>query len=150
MNWRRWSGFDNLLERLKSRTGTTILLGKQDNHEPITGVCDLVNKLSVKQLVAVINSLDVLVSCDSGPMHIGFAVGTATVAIFGPVPPRFRMPLVGSDRHCVIYHSYAGKNEHTGIKERCPLKTGGFDDINVDEVYEKVLEKLRSTNINSS
>lgn len=143
MNWRQWSGFDNLLERLKGQTGTIILLGKQDNYKPIAGVCDLVNNLSVKQLVTVISNLDILISCDSGPMHIGFAVSTPTVAIFGPVPPRFRMPLFSGDKHCAVYHSSASKDEYFGMKERCPVEINSFNDISIDEVYERVVKILK-------
>lgn len=46
--------------------------------------------LSVCQMAAAFKKCDLLVCNDSGPMHMGFAVGTPTVAIFGPTfPNRF-------------------------------------------------------------
>lgn len=150
MSWRGWKDFEQLITKLQKLKGTVILLGKEAGHNRIEGVCDLVNRLSVRQLTAVIKNLDVLASCDSGPMHIGFAVGTATVAIFGPVPPHLRMPLTNADRHCAVYHSRAGKTEHTGVKERCPLKDTGFDDISADRVYREIVRILGLGGISSS
>jgi lipopolysaccharide heptosyltransferase II len=48
----------------------------------------LVGRLSLKQLVAVLQHVDVMVTVDSGPMHIAAAVGTPVVALFGPTDPR--------------------------------------------------------------
>ncbi len=53
----------------------------------------LVGRLSLKQLVAVLRDVDVLVTVDSGPMHVAVAAGTAVVALFGPTDPRRTGPL---------------------------------------------------------
>lgn len=47
-------------------------------------IINLVGKLSVIETAAVIKKCDVLVSNDSGPMHIGTAVGTRVIALYGP------------------------------------------------------------------
>ncbi|HEY9721919.1 MAG TPA: glycosyltransferase family 9 protein [Oscillatoriaceae cyanobacterium] len=44
------------------------------------------------QLAALIQEADVLVAVDSAPMHVGVAVGTPTVAIFGPTDPAKLVP----------------------------------------------------------
>jgi len=44
----------------------------------------LMPDLTVCQMAAVFKRCGLLVCNDSGPMHVGFAVGTPTVAIFGP------------------------------------------------------------------
>lgn len=44
------------------------------------------------QLAAVIERGSVLVAVDSAPMHIGIAVGTPTVGIFGPTDPEKLLP----------------------------------------------------------
>ncbi len=49
---------------------------------------DLTGRTTLKELVAVIAEMRVLVTNDSGPMHVAAAVGTPTVAIFGPTNPR--------------------------------------------------------------
>lgn len=50
----------------------------------------LMPDLTVCQMAAAFKRCGLLVCNDSGPMHVGFAVGTPTVAIFGPTfPNRF-------------------------------------------------------------
>lgn len=53
----------------------------------------LVGRLSLKQLVAVLQDVDLMITVDSGPMHIAAAVGTPVVALFGPTDPRRTGPL---------------------------------------------------------
>ena len=48
---------------------------------------DLVNRTSLKELVAVIAESRALVTNDSGPLHVAAVVGTPVVAIFGPTDP---------------------------------------------------------------
>ncbi|HET8723186.1 MAG TPA: glycosyltransferase family 9 protein [Anaeromyxobacteraceae bacterium] len=47
---------------------------------------DLSN-LSVEGLAAGLAAVDLLVACDSGPVHLAGAVGTPAVAVFGPTSP---------------------------------------------------------------
>jgi len=51
-----------------------------------------VNNPPIRELTALIASSDLLVSNDAGPMHIGPAVGTPTVGIFGPGEPEIWFP----------------------------------------------------------
>ena len=48
---------------------------------------DLSGKTSLRELASVLAACDLLVSGDSGPMHLAVAVGTPTVAIFGATNP---------------------------------------------------------------
>jgi len=43
---------------------------------------------SLKQLCGILKRVDLMVTCDSGPMHIAAAMGTPTVALFGPTDPK--------------------------------------------------------------
>jgi len=47
----------------------------------------LAGQLTLKQLSAVLQGADAMVTVDSGPMHIAAAVGTPIVALFGPTDP---------------------------------------------------------------
>jgi ADP-heptose:LPS heptosyltransferase len=141
MTWRYWRGFEELIEKLKPLGGTTFLLGKKEGHQGRKNCVDLVNKLNLTQLLVLISNLDILVSCDSGPMHLGFAAGTPTVALFGRVPPQYRMPLAGADKHCAIHHGDADAPP-APIKERKPQASNPLDDIRVDEVYSCVINLL--------
>ena len=47
-------------------------------------VIDLSGRLSVTETMAVIGALDLFLSPDTGPMHMACAMGTPSVAVFGP------------------------------------------------------------------
>ncbi|OGC01766.1 MAG: hypothetical protein A3G35_13550 [candidate division NC10 bacterium RIFCSPLOWO2_12_FULL_66_18] len=53
----------------------------------------LVGRLTLKELVAVLRDVDLMITVDSGPMHIAAAVGTPVVALFGPTDPLRTGPL---------------------------------------------------------
>lgn len=50
-------------------------------------IINLIGKTSILQLGALLERCEVCLTCDSGPMHIAAAVGTPTVALFGPTSP---------------------------------------------------------------
>jgi len=54
---------------------------------------NLAGKTSLAQLAALLQRADVLVSGDSGPMHIAAAVGTPLIAIHGPTDPAHSGPV---------------------------------------------------------
>ena len=59
---------------------------------------NLSGRTSLRELMAIIAESDVLVTNDSGPMHIGYAVGTPLVAIFGSTSPEHTGPVNKTDR----------------------------------------------------
>ncbi|MCF8035705.1 MAG: glycosyltransferase family 9 protein, partial [Desulfobacteraceae bacterium] len=56
---------------------------------------NLVGKTSIDELTAVINRAQLVVSCDTGPMHLAVALGRPVVALFGPSNPRRTGPFYG-------------------------------------------------------
>ena len=48
---------------------------------------NLAGKTTLKTLAAVFESADLVVSTDTGPMHVAAAIGTPVVAVFGPTAP---------------------------------------------------------------
>ena len=59
---------------------------------------DLAGETTLKTLVALYEKADLVVSPDTGPMHIAAAVGTPVVALFGPTAP-WRTGPFGSGHH---------------------------------------------------
>ena len=51
------------------------------------GYVDLSGQTTLRELASVLAACDLLVSGDSGPMHLAVAVGTPTIAIFGATYP---------------------------------------------------------------
>lgn len=62
-------------------------------------VLDLSGATTLPQLAAVLAGCDLLVTNDSGPMHLASAVGVPVVAVFGPTNPRATAPL---GRHSIV------------------------------------------------
>jgi heptosyltransferase-2 len=55
-------------------------------------VVDLVGRTNLVELAATIQASDLLVTHDSGPMHLAFLARTPVVALFGPTRPSERLP----------------------------------------------------------
>jgi lipopolysaccharide heptosyltransferase I len=53
----------------------------------------LVGRFSLKELAAILGAVDLMVTVDSGPMHMAAAMGTPVVALFGPTDPLRTGPL---------------------------------------------------------
>ncbi len=60
----------------------------------------LAGKTTLLQLAALLKQSDVLVTGDTGPMHIATAVGTPVVALFGAADPARTGPV--GDRHRIV------------------------------------------------
>ena len=58
-------------------------------HLPVT---DVIGKHSLVETVALLDSADVTVTHDTGPLHLAGITRSAVVAIFGPTDPRGRLP----------------------------------------------------------
>ncbi len=68
-------------------------------------VVNLAGRSDIAELVALFANASVVVTNDSGPMHIAAAAGASIVALFGPETPTLYGPLHSSaeQRHVVHY-----------------------------------------------
>ncbi len=105
---RRWpqASFAELARRLVQEDGMrVVLVGSASEREwsasvaamagtlPGGSLVDLTGELSVGALGALFARADVVVSNDSGPMHLAAALGAPTVGLFGPETPVMYRPL---------------------------------------------------------
>lgn len=108
-----WSAdsFARLADRVQQETGAAVLLvgGKDelDLAEQIMLSCskkprNLAGILSLGQLGALLQHCKLLVSGDTGPLHLATAVGTKVVALFGAIDPDRTGPV--GNGHIVISH----------------------------------------------
>jgi heptosyltransferase-2 len=72
--------------------------------------------LDLAQLAGALAHLDLLVTNDSGPMHLAAALGVRTVALFGPTDPRRTAP--AGDGHEVLWRDLWCS---PCFRRRCPL-----------------------------
>ena len=110
---KRWpaASFAALADRLSAEgVGPVLFMGGPDEREDVAAVrgmmkaasIDLSGVLPVGLLPAFLNRAALLITNDSGPMHIAAAVGTRVVALFGPTSP-VRTGPYGSG-HTVLTH----------------------------------------------
>ncbi len=94
---KRWPAerYRELIRRLALWGGVRIVVvGGAEERElasavlpPETPAVNLVGRLTLRQLAALLQRARVLISNDSGPMHLAAAVGTRTIALFGFTHP---------------------------------------------------------------
>ena len=100
--------FADVARRLVDRLGATVVLTGSGGDRalvdsvkrvlPAENVIDVAGHLDLLTLAAVIERLDLLVTGDTGPMHLAVAVSTPVVAVFGPSDPARYAPRGPSDR----------------------------------------------------
>jgi len=101
-----------------------------------TKVVDLAGETTLKDLACLYRQAAVVVTTDSGPMHIAAAVGTPVVALFGPTDPRRTGPYgIG---HRVIRKTLPCS---PCFLKQCPTREC-MEGITVEEVLEGVKEKM--------
>ena len=103
---------------------------------------DLSGKLTLNDLAYIIDIMDLLVTNDSGPMHIAAAVKTPVVAIFGPEDPKLFGPYTTPDLYRIVYKDV----DCRPCKKKNCKKPVCLELITPDEVVEKCVDMLTGEN----
>jgi ADP-heptose:LPS heptosyltransferase len=100
--------FADVARRLIESTGATVVLTGSDADRslvnavartlPSSQVIDVAGHLDLLTLAAILERLDLLITGDTGPMHLAAAVATPIVAVFGPSDPARYAPRGPLDR----------------------------------------------------
>ncbi len=110
------SQIEQLCSELQSRFGAVpIIIGGPDTRRfelvskhdvQNSSYIDMRGKLSVGELIELLRISQLVISSDSGPMHISAAVGTKTIGLFRSSRPEHSIrngrivPIYGSDKSC--------------------------------------------------
>jgi ADP-heptose:LPS heptosyltransferase len=108
---------DTLTESLTTAAPVRIILTGSKNEQPMLeeiargmqSPAVLVTDATVGQLAALLGRALLVLSVDSGPLHLAVAQGTPTVQLFGPTDPRIFGPWGIHERHIVL-----------ASRQRCP------------------------------
>ncbi len=111
--WRTdgWAACANALTKsLTISTPVRIILTGSKNERPMLeeiaqrmeSAPVLVTEATVGQLAALLARVLIILSVDSGPLHLAVAQGTPTVQLFGPTDPRIFGPWGIRERHIVL------------------------------------------------
>lgn len=150
-NWelKRWpaGNFTKLLDYFIGEQIPVVVTGSKTDESLIAqvvgrdrrGVCAFYGKNDLEELAAIFQRAALVVTNDTGPMHLASAVGTPVVTLFGPTQPHLTGPYgKGPVR---ILRKEVGCNEdpcyNLGCKQNVCMQA-----ISVEEVWEAAKELL--------
>jgi ADP-heptose:LPS heptosyltransferase len=134
-------------ELMQCYGGTVVILGELEDRpagemlaQEVGGPwLNLVGRTSLAELGAVITRLSVLITNDSGPAHIAYALGTPTVTIFGgSSPERYGPPK--SRLHQVLAHEVPCRPCDYQV---CPIEYRCLAGVTVQQVVEAASAVMR-------
>ncbi len=103
---RRWplSHYAELSTRLLARGCEVLIIGGPADHDVIATfsglpVIDLIGRLELTEVLSLFETCDLVVSHDTGPLHLAALTSAAVLALFGPVNPNERLPNRANIRH---------------------------------------------------
>ena len=130
---KRWPAerFAAVAAKAARRFGTTtVLVGSPDEQPlceqlrqviqglaPAAAVLNLAGRSTLKQLAALLRSADVVLSNDSGPMHLAAGLGTPVVGLFTCTSPVRSGP--PGDQHALVATSLSCAASY---RKRCPYR----------------------------
>jgi heptosyltransferase-2 len=140
-----WSAarFGEAAKRVASSTGArVVILGGESEgalaREVAAAVGEpslqLQGKTSLSELLGVLSELSLFLANDSGPMHLAAALGTPTLAMFGPTDPRETAPL--GPRAKVVREPV---DCSPCLYRECPIDHRCMERIGVSRVYEEAM-----------
>jgi ADP-heptose:LPS heptosyltransferase len=145
---RMWSAtkWQELLDKIHAHFDAVVLqfgltMGREDEYEHLQGVRFLANRLKSDELVALIAGCHLVISIDSGPIHVAGAVGVPVAGLFGAVNPRYRLPphspavAVFSDVPCLYCHH---QNPRGHWQTGCPNDIRCMKELEVSTVFDAV------------
>ncbi|MFI5135949.1 MAG: glycosyltransferase family 9 protein, partial [Chitinophagales bacterium] len=104
----------------------------QIKSELINRIIDLSGQLSIKQFLQLLSKSDLMITNDSGPMHLAFALNIRVVALFGPCSPeQYKI----SEKAVVIYQNvYCSPCVHLFLTPPCGGDNQCMKKISVSDV----------------
>jgi lipopolysaccharide heptosyltransferase II len=146
---KRWPAdrFAAVMEAAHERTGCECKLFGVVGDRPIgdaimagiegAPVSDLIGKTSLAQLMDELQTCDVLLTNDTGTMHLAAMLGVPTVSIFGSTEPALTGPL-GASHHVIRHHVACSPC----FLRECPIDFRCMNSIAVEEALAAVEAKL--------
>jgi heptosyltransferase-2 len=104
-------------------------------------ILNLAGKTSLRQLMALLKLCRVLLTNDTGPMHVAAALGTPVVVPFGSTSPELTGPGLPGDPRIGLLKSDA-PCAPCFLRE-CPIDFRCMNGISVERVVEAVLQAVR-------
>ena len=142
--------FRKVAEKLLQDENTYIVFfGDQPTSTLVKEIChglgprviNLAGLTSLREVASLISLCDVLLTNDSGPMHIADAVGTKIVALFGST----NEVVTGPYRAARIIHKHAPCSPC--YQRACPIDFRCMKQIEAEEVYQAIQDMLKQSKL---
>lgn len=104
---------------------------------PPDRVMNLAAKTSLRELIALMQTCQLFLTNDSGPMHVASALGIPFVALFGSTSDTITGPYEGGR----VIHKHVACSPC--YRRECPIDFRCMTRIEVNEVYEEIQHFLR-------
>jgi lipopolysaccharide heptosyltransferase II len=147
---RRWGvdRFRTLAQRLTDEGVPVVVIGGMEDAREgeaivrgLPAALNLAAKTSMLESAAVIDRCAVLVSGDSGILHVGVGLGRPTVSLFGSGIARKWAPR-GADHIVIDRHLNCSPCTQFGYTPRCPINARCMAEILPDEVFTATVSLL--------
>ena len=130
----------------------TLMIPEQSKRALVRAAIVSESDLSIRQLVAVLNQVDLVVGNDSGPRHLAIAVETPTVTLFGPEDP-FEWHPYDRDENPVFYienlacrrDAMPGMPPWCGINLCIEERHRCMREIGVNQVMDQCLKMVKAS-----
>lgn len=147
--------FHKLIEQLHSHGLLVVLVGDTLEQEVVDRfakncsepVVNLAGKTSIQEVAVIIKEASALVCHDSGLMHIGNAMKTPLVALYGPTDYLYTQPkaetsvIIRKELPCAPCMANFVKTEEEAYRD-CPIQYECMKQITVEEVFEAVVRHV--------
>ncbi|MGA1847542.1 glycosyltransferase family 9 protein [Deferribacter abyssi] len=136
---KEWPYFEEIASKLANKGEAITIIGNGNFNIKHKNIYNLTNKTTIKEMIKIIAKAKLLITTDSGPMHIGIGCNTPTIAIFGSTTHEFGFYPIFTNSQVIENKNLNCRPCHIHGLSKCPKKHFKcMTDINIDEVYEKI------------
>jgi len=147
---RRWNidNFEQLINLLLTlfKDVKIVLIGASSEQSYVKDLCErfdneniinLSGKTNIEELILILKDAKLVITNDTGPMHLSFSLKTKTVALFGPCSPA----QYGFSHNAMIIYNriYCSPCVHEFLKPPCNGDNQCMKQITVEEVINAVI-----------
>lgn len=149
---RRWphSHFIELIQKIRQQSPklNIVLIGSSGESDYVKTVSapffsdekvkDVSGKTNLAQLIELLRATDLLITNDTGPMHLASSLKTDVLALFGPCSPQ--QYGFGANVKTIYKNAYCSPCVHEFVVPPCKGDNQCMKLISVDEVFEAFLD----------
>ena len=147
---RKWGNnrFHQTAKQLHEKGYVIVVVGGADDFQGgaeivsgLSGALNLCGKLSLPETAAVLKESSLLITGDSGIMHIGYGLGSKIVALFGPGREKKWAP---RSENCIVINKHLSCSPCTtfGYTPKCKRNAECMKQITVEEVFAAAMALL--------